>query len=773
MNVQAVAGSGPLISAAAPESDKAVDEVTELFQQKMTLQSSLGTVKAVVEYIPGAEVIDLSFRLFLRLVASITALVRTTPLFSEETLLTSKQKSRIVDLTKKQQELASVDECATLCKLTGTLIDETIPQVVADILQDVPSFAEETAVYTLWMSFPFFSRLGVRYLNRQVQMRAGVRDAAVHSVFVQSLGRAYTALSSRCTQAVIKKSLTNPWVDFEHLVVTLCSKLQEVHASMLEDLKKQRPDAPETPKNIGLMLRSLAIVMSRQHSIDKFIAQKQLEGDAACFIARLVWHKNDGTLPPGVPDPSKVSLTPDNLAVELRKALDAHMETVVELFLNKYAPKSMRYNLIYWLEGKQLLVKIFTNLLVDCGVEQLVNPHQLAILVLSAAGYKTEELELDKFGPRTNEQILKTGQKMIQEALKEKPDSEAILWHFTHAQLKASPGGLEAEEQKRDVKRLLTKHVSELIEKHLGGDMKRSSESGLQDKAFGLTNVANVGLQVLISTTVFYYKELMGANRGGKSLSQTVKTTIAGQTELLDVMANKVVELIYHPSWRITVLHLINGFVQSLITPDHKKAVTEDDCRRYFKSITTFLYGHISQDLLGKFANALTGDLAYEKFRASVQPNGEASLLQKGVPVLLPLVKELLLYERVTQYFRGIGVQFAGDTKFWEIFVRFYLNEIESFNLSKKGHTQFVLDQVENRAAIRKQALTAFAELEPIQLLKILAKPADCHPEFIPPQTAIRKTPITHVTDTDILKVTDAEPGTKGITIDVIEDYSN
>lgn len=743
MNVQAAGADeqvkiSPLPQAAAeaiPES-KLAQKVRGCMSSTRGLfaRNCLSSVSSLYGFLPGMSSLDVGFRMLLKTVSTVSKTVSGNPLFAKETLLTIKQRERLADIETKKQILED-KEVLSLCRKAGTLVDETIPIVASDILGEVPAWVEGVATYSAWAYIPFFSRIGARYINYQLQKRADLYES-IRSAVAHVFGRSYSGLTSRYSEAVITKSLTGPWVDFEHLALIFCTKLQELHMGMEEDLKRSDPNDPKVPKNVGLVLRALAIVMSRQAAIDAFIKAEGLQDERAQFIARLEWHKRDKSLPPGLPDPSKVTLTPENLSFELKAALMRDMTVVVEKVLNKFAPSGMRNNLLYWLEGKDMLVKVFTTLFVELGVEQLVNPHNFCLLVLSAAGYKTLQFELDKFGKGTNDHLFKTAQGMLKAALADKPDSEAIVRQFIESELKAAPGGLGAEKQKQEVRALVTRYVSDMITAYMGGSSNRPQEP--QAEGVGITGFANLALQVLIRTTVYSYKAVQGTLKKGQTLSGDIQKGIADGTNVIDTLANQVVSLIYHPSWRVTVLYVIDAAVQALTVPEHKKEITEEDCRKYFGAITKFLYGHVTLDMFAKLAKGLTGEAAYSAFKSAVQPKKDSPLLSKVVPIALPIVEELLLYERVTQFMRERNVSVPADSKFWESYVREYLDRVESFSLSDK-YTEFAIDQADARREIREKAAKAFSELSRLELVRTLVRSPSAYTEFRKPQLPVVK----------------------------------
>lgn len=760
--VSAVAPASPASAKEGTDAAASAEEVEDAAEvgklaeklEATTLSNAQGRLDRVFEYLPMGGQMDIAYRWFLRVVSNVTSSCRGgRPLFAEATLLTGSQRRRIRDIELKKQFLEAalvpvtedaeqkardvvlLQDCLKLCELSGRLIDETIPQVVANILRSAPGMAEETALYSLWAFVPLIYRLAGRYISYQVQKRTGLHNAFVQTPQVQWLSRSYSSVTSRCSQAFVQRSLTGAWIDFEHVALTLMTKVQELQHGMLEDLKRQDRDVVVLPKNVGRILKTVASIMSCQNDVEAFITREKIAGENASFIARLTWHEEHGTLPPGLPSPKKVELTPENLAHELQEALLCHMATVVERFIDKYAPHEMLNNFLFKLEGRELFTKICAQMAVELGVEQLVNPHSASILILSAAGYKVEGLELDKFGPNSLKHVFNTAQGVIKDMLHERPDSEAILRRVAQSELRASPGGLDAERQKRDTKQLLAKYVYDQIQKYIGVDLSPShdiaQEGSPVDGKLSAAGFANFALQVVIKTTVHAYKYYAGDLKPGETLANKVKGEF-NSTNILAYLAKRIVGFVYHPSWRITVLHLLDSVVQSILTPDHKKGViSEGENRKNFSSVATFIFGNITGELFGKMAASLTGEVAYNAFRDALQPRG-GSLLKKGVPVLLPLVKEFLLYGRCTQFARNLGVAFQADTKFWELFVRLYLNDIESATLGAGGvYASFAIQQAGVRALIRAHVVDKLHLLSPEELIKIFSLPPDAHGDLV------------------------------------------
>jgi hypothetical protein len=722
----AVAVETPVTATVDPKAPEKTEKKPSVFWR--ALSTSFNVVR---EYTKEFAVVDLPYRMVLRLADKVSRAVKGKPFVEEESLLTFKEQARLKTMEDLRDKLKEHEGASALCKRIGDLVNESIPHVVGNLLRSAPQTAENAACNNAWLVIPFFKLYGIRYLNRQVLRHTDYRAAAVHTEAFGVFERYMASFRTKAAHTLLPKSLTNLWADAEHIALELLSNLQGIEKENSEKILRTPTNMLTTPKKVALLLREMARVCSVQTEVEKKLKETRIHetgNSNALFIARLDQHSTNGTLPEGLPDPKKVSLTPENLHEEMRKARVKHAHSIAGRLLQRYATSGMRFSILYHLEGKHLLTTVLGDILAEGVLEQLINPHLISTLILNSVGYKTIELETDKFGKGTEETIFSTGQKMIREALKEKPNSEEILRHFTNSKLKVAPGGVDAETQKVETRDKLKEYLVKIIKTAMGGGNAYNVSKSAAKSNFGLLGGANLLLNVAITSAAHAWKTLYGNH--GKGLAAAVKQGIADEGTFVGEVADGIIGLIYSPAWSILSMQLFNALIEAVTTPDFEIAIPEDKSQAHFSDVSAFLCGRIVGKNTANVAATLFKSFTFTSFRQSIQPS-QTTLLNKSVPLVTPTVQELLLYVRVTEYFRDLGVSPEGDAKFWECVVRRYIDIVESFNLTDDHAPQpFSIDQAQMRLRIRTKIVEKWVELSPKELLKELAKPT--HEHLIP-----------------------------------------
>ncbi len=137
-------------------------------------------------------------------------------------------------------------------------------------------------------------------------------------------------------------------------------------------------------------------------------------------------------------------------------------------------------------------------------------------------------------------------------------------------------------------------------------------------------------------------------------------------------------ELIYHPAWRIFLLQALHTTIEEEVF-DKKTKTTEREVQQNFETIAHFFFSHLAppsmQQTVGNWATYFTGEQAFQKFKAAVTRRPQESMLEKRLPLIQSVVEEYLLYVRLTRIMRNLGVEVEGDSKFWEFYIREYLNK--------------------------------------------------------------------------------------------------
>lgn len=664
-----------------------VHAITSIFHG-LSFQSLVTTVQARAQrsYAWAREigVVDNSLVLVMKAVNAIAGCCYKP--FSDEALKTLKQKEREEDIKRMQRALGAHSVCPSFCEVTAQLIEEVVQHKIGEKLDGAPGVVEDYMRYKMRLTAPYGLGWGGEYVHYQVDKRTGCRSALSDSRVGKALQRWYCAIRTYVAHKALARTNMDVFLNFEHILLKTCCEVGEAQKAALEEAKSLSASGkPATNKTIAFALQSLASIMAKQNDFEAYLEQMKkppepLGADDALILS-LVWHKKHNALPRGLPDPTKVRLTAATLSGHLQKALHDYIseEVVGRLLESKVSPKGLS-GILYFLELKDLLKEIATTGAIEGVLEQLLNPDLFALAVLTGAGVETMELEPDKFGLKTRESVLKTGRKILKYSLDPRSDSASIIKIFEKAELKNAPGNDEGIIQRQRAKAELQVLVSGMIRKVFDKSDKQPGSSGFSNTLHQLPVVGSAtrGLNFLINSAIYAWQYYANeAQKGDTSFFGWMTTNLSGDP-LFNHLAERIIALIYHPSWRIILLQLIDALVLS-VAGDKDGGETEEEMRANFKVIASFLFAHVAPDSLrsevGAVATYFTGDKAFEVFKTHVDKPAEIPLVERSVPFLMPTVKEYLLFVRLTEFFRMQGVHFEGDAKFWECYIREYLNQ--------------------------------------------------------------------------------------------------
>ena len=153
-----------------------------------------------------------------------------------------------------------------------------------------------------------------------------------------------------------------------------------------------------------------------------------------------------------------------------------------------------------------------------------------------------------------------------------------------------------------------------------------------------------------------------------------------------EFVADKIVELIYHPSWRITLLQLIKDIIPVLAQPPQIAGIQSDEkiqlVRDKLREVAQFLFDHFTQglklpfqDKSGALIDHLAGEALYTQFIKYTQPP-DPSFLEKALNPLIPVMDELLLEIKWIDAFRKESICFEGDRLFWKNYLKMALDHL-------------------------------------------------------------------------------------------------
>jgi len=493
--------------------------------------------------------------------------------------------------------------------------------------------------------------------------------------------RVYTCIRTQLAYLLTGQPVLEEFINTENLILHL-----------LSNLSQQMRSKSAVPW-IEVSFHSLARSVAYQKKIDQFLAPLQEAGNSLeeQFIARLAWHKNHHCLPEGLPDPLKKNerLTPQNLKSKLNESLKQYMEKNIEEVLTLIFPQTFKRGLVgalYALEGKKMLVDLITYLAGEFVIKQIADPHSFALAILKSFGKETLSYETDAFGRNKDEVIYNAGIKISQGGY------DQAKRVYEESLLNQEPGGLEAIMQRNEARKALRECLVDMIYmciktneqfKHPGGILKATREKIGQIPVLG---IATIGLHLLVSGSLFSLGYLFRkSDDQNMTLLAYLFKHLTGK-KLAEYLADRIIELIYHPLWRMTLMQLMNDLVASLKNP--LEAIQSKDlwAREDFALVSQFVLHHFNQGSAVPFQKNITsmvdGESAIKQMVAAMA--SQEGIIDKGLNSMTTVLKEQLLYIRVTDTYRKQGVvleEGGRDAKFWECFVREWLNRNSSIRM--------------------------------------------------------------------------------------------
>lgn len=443
-----------------------------------------------------------------------------------------------------------------------------------------------------------------------------------------------------------------PFVNWEHFLLTQLTA------------KPYLKDIPLTRRQMGAALFKSLANFQRLHAAStgpietlKRLAEKEL-------------------LPTSLPKP--VNLYSHNLEEELDNALYSFIEAKIEPLVDSYGPASLRDGIalgtVHKLFGKKLQAKVVTGIIIECVFRPLVDPYQLSLTLLSSLGRDTLPLDIWGFGPECTPHVLEIGQRMC----KDLPDkySPETLSHFTQSKLRASIGGQIEQEQRAKAKKLLIEALSELfsvlIQAQKSGEKSEDALGRIVDsmKSLPVVGLATISLSAIVNSLSLSWGYF--TQDSSSSYFSWMAAQLFGKA-LADHLAERAVEMIYDPSWRLMMTYLLTDLIKALEKPAVvSSAVSPQDVQ----VVAQYLFSHFAP--MGKSIPKILPEDTLWKMSKQIGEWFDTSLVadpEEFVSAALqPPLKELILSYRVCDHFRTNVVHFEGDAKFWQVFVCQVLN---------------------------------------------------------------------------------------------------
>ena len=218
----------------------------------------------------------------------------------------------------------------------------------------------------------------------------------------------------------------------------------------------------------------------------------------------------------------------------------------------------------YFLEGRDFTIKFLTTLIAELGIKQLTDPHLFALAILFAVNEDIMNFELDGFGRGAKETILDVGKKMMTETAKENFSWSSVIEIFEKSGLRQAPGSLEGIMQKKETKEKLKSYIASIIHDALKEEDFRHPDGTFKEvrkraSALPVVGVAAIGLHGLINGMFYSFSyPFRDSKQGEMPFIQWMARHFVGKN-LCNHLADRIVDLIYHPSWRITLMQIIDS----------------------------------------------------------------------------------------------------------------------------------------------------------------------------------------------------------------------
>lgn len=686
-----------------------------------TIVSSVYTpVTYITKPLRWFTVIDHTQALVHRACNSVSLKLFQKPIVDEQETKTGAQLTRDQETEELRGKFGEKTPYVPFAQAVRGFADALVPKVVAKQMAPLVPISETWGLY--WTGLFF------RYINHQLDMQTGYRQKLIQSHTAQALDM---GTRTNIAHVLAAKGNLLQFVDIENI----CLKVFEV-------LQNQEPGEGSAKKIAGIVLKSIGNSLAQQKEIEQFLekAGGTLTPDER-LITRLEWLKKRGILSEALPDPTKLEI--NTLEKQLDDALQQYLEPIVGQLLARFLPSSFPggvfLQLIYYGEIKQPLVKVLTSLFIEYGFKLVADPHQFALAVLYGTGIEVAEYELDGFGRKRAEELLKketeivsmeqeksildVGRSMLRQV--QKAPGGTVREIFEEAKLSYAPCGLERTARKRDARKHLKGRISDILHSLIKDQQASKQEDGgyfntlfKKIEAIPVLGIASMGIRGLVKTLIFSLQYFVSDSE--LSYTTFLSKSLTGK-KFSDYISDRVVELIYHPTWRITLTELLVSIINNL---HHHRESTTKPAKADFVKVTQFLFDHFTKDSpipvnsLTQVLQYLIGDEAFKKFEELLEPQAKKPLIETVLDLAIPTFKELTLYYAVGEHFRRQFVTFEGDAKFWELFVREWLNE--------RVNTKFPnsdLKDLSEKGAQRLKKVEKLLSLSEAERLKKLASP--------------------------------------------------
>lgn len=633
------------------------------------------------------------------------------PLYTGDRLL-SRSRTKKRRKIRRYRAIVGLDAVeAQFARQTARLVHEVIPMAIGDQFFLLPKLGEQQILFRYGAVY--------RYLNHKLNQATLYRERFLASPARDPLERLIAGLGANVTNLMFSPATVRHFFDLEQTLLKLSVKTLS------------KPHHPELAFHLeAVLVRAFAESVRHMEQADQFVKRSGCMTHKEQLIARTEWYKQNGVLPKGVPNPDEVRLTSDNVEQEFDKALYEYLDQFSILLLDRVISKSIKSRFaktIYAIEGKEGLKKLISRALGDLVVKQISDPHLFTVSILFGMGIEAGHYETDGFGRGSLVKVLDVGRQMAKTYRTEGASSKDVAAVFKRSQLKVRREGYEALMQKKNAKDKLREAIHESLYSAIKGEAYRH-EGVFKDVRESLSSIPLVGTATtsfhLLVNGLFYSMSYLFRSESETSTGfcSWIFRHFTGRAFSKSI-ANGLIGLIETPGWRFTILNCLEAVRRTIVEGEVPPPASTADMR----DIISFVFRIVSKDLSeqGFPVETLFDYLVTEDFllglRSDVKPSTQ-SVHKLVMASSLPTIKEAIFVTRIVKWMRARCVWFEGDNKFWEVFVRGYLNKLVASRLSV---FTFGRNPSEDKIAIRERFLDSFLDMSFDEVIEIFGHEPD------------------------------------------------
>ncbi len=698
----------------------------------------------------------------------IRTLFKKETYFSEETLLTHKERQ----LKVLEKQLEGKKACAPFVEATHRFIHTAIRHTSGEALTHLPRVGWDYSRY--WMKlnrsgvlsflpaviwavaaermgldrggmlytlpivllapvrvFQPLEGYGLVYAYDRYDRANPIAETSAMQAVAPAIGRLFCRARTLFAHHVIGSPVIWDYsVNVKQLVYGVLNGVDKIEKRLIEKSREKSDKDSKIPKRVAALIKAIGPLLKENSDIDTKIAKKKFSHPDDAFMFRLSSLEAANLLPRGLPLPNEVRA--DELAKKREEALLAYGKNIAEWYFDKHAPDSLDKGLfgwIWWLEGKHHTVETLGALITEFGLKQIIDPHKFYIAILTAF-VDTLGLEPDKFGQDKSDRIFETGMAMMEKSLEEGVSPESIKKIFLESGLKSGTTGIAVTEQKKEAREQLKKILSGLLYSYIKPKKERSSKNTVDSVIAQASRFPGLGFTTMfvrgvVNGLIFTVQHIQDGK--GFHIEELIREMVG--KNYVDALVDKALDIIERPEWPIYALKMVDTMINSFSAKKQDRKIPDEVIKSNIEIIGTFLGKNAAEPILGQGSQLAAKVTAYfttgKAFEELQQASGipqNIAILQTALPLIQPTMKELGLYMHVTDIFRKMGVEFAGDSKFYESLLRVRLDRQTDPRIDEATGT---LKKSPNYAPLRETLIDELLSLDSQGLRQKLSTSGD------------------------------------------------